>query len=70
MTNSDITATLNYAKNIMRGLGSRYEAILSHVESLKDMEIENADIKQDIEDMINDISSKIEQMINEINSVT
>lgn len=69
MTNSDITATLNCAKNAMRGLGSSYESILNYVESLKNMEIENADIKQDIEDMINDISSKLEQMVNEINSV-
>lgn len=69
MTNSDITATLENAKSVMRTLGSTYESALTFVESLKNMELENADIKQDIEDMINDISSKLEQMVNEINSV-
>ena len=69
MTNSDVNRVLNNAKTIMRSYRSKFEDALDDVEKCKDMELENASIKNDIEEIVNDVKNKLNDIINEINSV-
>lgn len=66
MNDAEIQGVLSDAKGIMNEYKSRIQEVLSSIEAYKNVDLENADIKEDYDNMLKDISVKLNEIINEI----
>lgn len=69
MNNDEVIQALDTGKNVMQNMKVNMEILMGVVRQAKDLDIENADIKESLDTITEDIKSKVSDLIDEIDAV-
>lgn len=69
MDNNEVIQALDTGKNVMQNMKVNMEILMGVVRQAKDLDIENADIKESLDTITEDIKSKVSDLIDEIDAV-
>ena len=69
MNNNDVIQALGSGKCALQGMKVNMQGVLEIVKQVKDLDIENADIKESLDTISDEINSKIRELIDEVDSV-
>ena len=70
MENYEVTQVLSGGKNVLIGMKNSMQTLLEAATQVKDLDIENADIKETLDTISDDVKSKISELMDEIDSVS
>lgn len=66
MDNNEVVQALDNGINVMQNIEVNMRTLLEVVRQTKDLDIENADIKESLDTITDDIKSKVSDLIDEI----